>query len=444
MPEITIPCGDESQTLTLPDDWTIQQIAESAQPRADEDWHERLARTLAKPASGPSLPELLAANRQGRIAIILEDVTRHSPLEEILPIVMREVRHAGINDDQVELVFACGMHPEMTARQVADKIGAEWTHLTFRSNAWQDSDSYVPVGKVGRTRVLIDRGVAEADVRIIVSSVSVHLQAGFGGGYKMLFPGCAAQETIRGIHTLGIKKKGQHQLGGTTSDTNPMRRAIDAAGLLVDGNHGATFAVQYLLDGSNCPTAIACGEVIPAQHMLAKQCSTSDGVLINNQADVLITNAYPRDHDLWQSFKAIANTRFACRPDGVIICMSRCEAAMEGMDVPKFPLTPKGLRRFLCLFGSNGISTLILRLLPKLAGDAAFFIRMATQTLQRNPIIMVSPILHAAGKFPGLQVVGTLEDAIEIAKTHLEEGPQRVTVFPTGGTSYPLPSAYDS
>jgi len=144
---------------------------------------------------------------------------------------------------------------------------------------------------------------------------------------------------------------------------------------------------------------------------------------------------------LWQSFKAIANTRFACRRDGVIICLSRCEAAMEGMDVPKFPLTPRGLRRFLKLFGSNGISTLILRLLPKLAGDAAFFVRMATQTLQRNPIIMVSPILHAAGKFPGLQVVGSMEEAIEAAREYLEEGPQRVTVFPTGGTSYPLPTS---
>ncbi len=441
MPEITIPWGDETQTLQLPDDWTIQQVAESAQPRADEDWHERLARTLSKPATGPGLPELLSANRDGKVVIILEDVTRHSPLDEILPIVMREVRHAGITDKQVELIFACGMHPEMTPRQAAEKIGPEWTHLKFRSNAWQDASMYEPVGKVGRTRVLIDRGVLNADVRIIISSVSVHLQAGFGGGYKMFFPGCAAQETIRGIHSLGLGGKGQYQLGGTTSETNPMRHAIDEAGLLVDGAHGATFAVQYLLDAENCPTAIACGEVIPAQQMLAKQCSTSDGVLVDHKADVLITNAYPRDHDLWQSFKAIANTRFACRRDGVIICLSRCEAAMEGMDVPRFPLTPRGLRRFLRLFGSNGISTLILRLIPKLAGDAAFFVRMATQTLQRNPIIMVSPILHAAGKFPGLHVVGSMEDAIALANEYLEEGPQRVTVFPTGGTSYPLPTS---
>ena len=415
MTDITVPWGDETQTFKLPADWTVQQVAESAQPKADEDWRDRLARTLASPAAGKPLPELLAANREGKVAIILEDVTRHSPLAEVLPIVMREVRHAGIADDQVELVFACGMHPEMTARQVADKIGAEWTHLNFRSNAWQDGDAYERVGKVGRVNVMIDRGVLEADVRIIISSVSVHLQAGFGGGYKMFFPGVASQETIRGIHSLGLKKKGQHQLGGTTLDTNPMRRTIDAAGALVDAHHGTTFAVQYLLDANNQPTATASGEVLPAQQMLAKQCSTSDGVLIDHQADVLITNAYPRDHDLWQSFKAIANTRFACRQNGVIICLSRCEAAMEGMDVPKFPLGPRGLRRFLRLFGSNGISTLILRLLPKLAGDAAFFIRMATQTLQRNPIIMVSPILHAAGKFPGLQVVGSMEEAIEAA-----------------------------
>ena len=38
--------------------------------------------------------------------------------------------------------------------------------------------------------------VARADVRILVGSVLPHLQAGFGGGYKLIFPGCSHRETL--------------------------------------------------------------------------------------------------------------------------------------------------------------------------------------------------------------------------------------------------------
>jgi nickel-dependent lactate racemase len=440
MASIDVPWGDEALTLTMPEGWSIQQIAESDGSVAGGPWRDRLARALHEPTAGKPLDQLLSENRKGRIAIILEDVTRHSPLEDILPLVMREIEHVGISHDQVELVFACGMHPMMTAREVAEKIGPAMAHLNWRCNPWHDEDAYVRVGKVGRMDIKIDRGVAEADVRIIVSSVSVHVQAGFGGGYKMFFPGVASIETIRQIHRLGLTGK-QSKLVGTYADQNPMRRAIDAAGQLVDRYHGTSFAVQYLLDDDNQPSYIAAGDVIPVQQMLAKQCSNISGVLLDGQADVVVTNAFPRDHDLWQSFKSVANTRWSCRPDGVVICLSRCEAAMEGMNVPKWPISPKWLRRILQWVGSNAITSLVTRLKPDLASDATFFIHLATQILQRNPIIFVSPILATSGgKFPGLEVVATFEEAVNVARKWVGNGPQRVTVYPTGGTSFALPN----
>ena len=440
MPQLSVPWGHEQLELALPDDWQVEQVASPTAQRASEDWPEHLARALGQPAVGLPLGRLLAARPRARIAIVVEDVTRHSPTPEILDVIMREVRHARIPDERVEVVFACGMHPEMTPDKAREKLGPGLDSVRRRSNPWHDPGAYVHVGTVGKVPVRIDRGVASADVRILVSSVSPHLQAGFGGGYKMFFPGCAAMETIRALHRLGLTRK-PRQLVGLSASANPMRRAIDAAGQMLDAAGGTTFSVQYLLDEQDRPHAIAAGDVLPVHRMLRKRCSVDCGLVVGGQADVVIANAHPRDFDLWQCLKSIPNTMWAARPSGVILCLARCEAGLYGMKVPPWPISPTWTRRLVRLIGPEAVSSLLARVSPTMAGDAAFFVRLAAHTLARNPIVMVSPSLHAAGaSFPGLRIVGSVADGVAAARRRLGEGVQRVVVFPAGGVTYPIPA----
>jgi len=440
MPELSVPWGHDQLELKLPDSWQVEQVASRSVQRAPEDWPERLALALSQPAVGVPLGRLLSARPHGKIAIVVEDITRHSPTPRIIDVIMREVRHARMSDEQVEIVFATGMHPAMSPAQGAEKLGPAVEGIRRRSNPWADEGAYVHLGRIGRVPVRIDRSVAAADIRILVSSVSPHLQAGFGGGYKMFFPGCAPLETIRALHRLGIGRR-PRQLVGLAASQNPMRRLIDAAGRMVDDAGGRTFSVQYLLDDQDLPQAIAAGEVLPVHRMLRKRCSVDCGIVAPGQADVLITNAHPRDFDLWQCFKCIPNTMWAARPGGVIICLARCEAGLYGMKVPPWPLTPTWTRRLFRLIGPEAIASLLTRLMPSMAGDAAFFIRLAAQTLCRNPIIMVSPALHAAGAtFPGLRIVASMDEAIAAAERRLPHGSRRVAVFPFGGVTFPIPA----
>ena len=218
-----------------------------------------------------------------------------------------------------------------------------------------------------------------------------------------------------------------------------MRATIDAGGELLDASGGRTFSIQFLLDHEDRPASISAGEVHPVHRMLRKQCSVACGVVTSRKADVLITNAYPRDFDLWQCFKCIPNTLWAARPNGVIICLARCEAGLYGMKVPLWPLSAGWTRRLFRLLGPEAISSLLTRLVPSLAGDAAFFVRLAAQALCRNPIIMVSPALHASGgSFPGLRVLPTVADAVKQAERFLPAGSRRVVVFPAGGVTFPV------
>ncbi|MCL2701070.1 MAG: lactate racemase domain-containing protein [Phycisphaerae bacterium] len=429
----------EPLPIHLPDEWEMAQVAASSLRPAGEDWPEELARALNQPGTGLPLERLLAARRDERVVLVVEDLTRHSPLDRILPILLREIRHAGVEDSRLEIVFATGMHPPLTADQARAKLGPGCDGIAWRCNPWQDAASYDDVGHVGRVGISVDRGVLRAGLRILVSSVSPHLQAGFGGGYKMLLPGCASLETIRELHRQGIGRS-MRQLVGIDAERNAMRQVIDDGGELIDAAHGKTFVVQYILDEADQPAAISTGEPLPAQRMLAKHAAVSCGVIVPSPGDVLITDASPRDFDLWQSFKGIANTLWAARPGGVIICLTRCPGGMNNVKPPRWPLSPAVTRRAVQLLGPTNLANLVMRLAPHLAGDAAFFIRMATQILHRNWIYMVSPKLADDGAaFPGIRIFATLDDALAAARLQLGPGRQRVVHFPAGGITYPVP-----
>ena len=441
MPTISVPWVDNDLSIKLPADWTLQQTAHSQLSPGQEAWPDRLASALHKPDTARPLEKLLAARPNGRIVLVIEDITRHSPVPRILETVMREIRHAGVSDEQVQVVFANGMHPPMTDDEAAEKLGPEVENLKWRNNPWHDRDQYVSVGSAGKIDYLVDRQVAGADLRIVISAVCPHLQAGFGGGFKMIFPGCSHLDTIRELHRLGLTRRAK-QMVGTDAEKNAMRAAIDTGGKLLDKYGGVTFAVHYMLDDADRPVHIGAGDPISTQRMLAKQCSIACGILTPTPlADVLITNAFPRDFDLWQSFKAVANTRWAARPGGVIVCLSRCEAGLNGMDPPKWPLSAAWTRRIVRWLGPEALCSLMLRMIPRLAGDAGFFVRMGLQTIHRNPIFLVAPTLHETGaNFPGLEVFATADDAFAAAGKLLGSGPQKVIVFPAGGTTFPVPT----
>jgi nickel-dependent lactate racemase len=437
MPELAVPWGDGQLPLALPSHWSLQQVAQPTMRPAEPDWPERLARALGQPEVGLPLQQLLSARRHGQITLVVEDLARHSPLPQILQVLMREIAYARIGPDQVDVVFATGMHPSLTAQQAIEKLGPLAHSLSWRSNSAFDPGAHLRLGQVGPVVVEVDRQVAQADLRVVISSISPHLQAGFGGGYKMLLPGCASLETIRGLHRLGVGRN-PRQWVGTEAHRNPMRQAIDAGGLMLDAQHGKTFAVQYLLDDAGQLAHLAVGEMLAAQQMMAKQCAVSCGIVVDQPADVLITNAHPRDLDLWQGLKAVANTRWAVRPGGVIICLARCAAGL-GMAVPRWPLKPAAARRVVQFLGHDALASMLTRWAPRWAGDAAFFVRLALQAVHRNPILLVSPRLAAAGaRFPALPIYAQVEQAFETADKHLQGRPSKVLVFPSGGTTYPV------
>lgn len=439
-----MPWGQDELTLALPDAWTVAQVATPQVRPAPPDWPQRLAEALTRPDGSEPLGAILAGlRRDARIVLVLEDITRHSPLQQVLPLLLREIDHAGIRDDQIEVLFAAGMHRPMTPEQVREKIGPLADRFRWRCNDYRHRSAHEHVGSVpvpggrGRLEVYLDRALVRADLRLIVSGVSPHLQAGFGGGAKMIAPGCAHVSTISDLHFLGLPRQAR-PLVGTDVASNPMRPLVDAAGDLLDAAGGRTFAVQYLLDERDLPLSIVAGDLRHGQRMLAKLCAAAAGIPIEAPADILITSAWPRDFDLWQSFKCIANTRWAVRENGVIIVLARCPGGMN-MPSPMWPLSPGATRKMIRWLGVRGIVSLVNRLMPGVNHEARFFVQLATETIYRNPILVYAPeLLRRGQRFPGLPLYDDLGKLFADAESRLEIRGRRAIVFPSGGASYPV------
>jgi nickel-dependent lactate racemase len=440
---VRVPWGREELAIGLPADWPVycarpgQGFRASPRPLA-----AMVEAALAAPLGCPPLRQLareVAARppRPGHIAIVVDDHTRHTPVARILPIVMEHLGVGrGVADERIAIHFAGGTHRPMTRRQMADRIGAEPVErFACYNNPLDDPGRYRDLGRTQRgTPVQLSAGVADADLRVLIGSVSAHLQAGFAGGWKMLFPGLASRATISKLHLCGTQRF--RRLIGLSAEANPMRREIDRLGEFVGG---VTFAVQVLPAEGHEPLAVTAGLPVQAQRALTAQGVQRFGCPTPGEADLLVANSFPLEHDLWQGFKCIVNTLFAAREGGVVVALIKADYGSDDMNLPKWTLRRATIRAMLRVTGREGLLSLFARLLPQVQHEAKFFVRFCLGTIRRNDVLIYSPTLSAEGiRFPGLELYDNLPALWARAGKLLGGRTPNVTVFPHGGVCYPL------
>ena len=140
---------------------------------------------------------------------MVDDPSRWTPVREALPIVLRRLHAAGVRREDVTISVGVGRHHAVDAeamrRRLGDSVAAGYRCF---SPPVDDLSAYVDLGSTPQgIPVRIFRPVAEADLRILVGSVLPHLQAGFGGGYKLIFPGTSHRTTLGALHRQGLDGK---------------------------------------------------------------------------------------------------------------------------------------------------------------------------------------------------------------------------------------------
>src|SRR6056297_2449853 len=160
------------------------------------------------------------------VAIVVTDVTRATPDDVLLDVLLDELRDGGVDREQVSVVLGLGLHRPMTDAETADALG---DHADLAEN--HDADESVTVGTVDDCPVELNPTVADADAVVSTGMVEPHQYAGFSGGAKTVVIGAGGEPIIR--HTHGPEMLAHEGVRLGRVDGNPFRETVDRAGDVV-------------------------------------------------------------------------------------------------------------------------------------------------------------------------------------------------------------------
>ena len=178
--------GYDKTTLqyNLPDENLLGVLLPNETPAALTGEAE-VKRALQNPIGTPRLSEIVRPGE--KIAIVTSDITRPMPTYAVLPHVAEELALAGVRDEDVTIVFALGIHREMTPEEMRKAAGEEMFSRFACLNASKDY-THLGVSQNG-TPVDIFTPVAKADRIICLGNIEYHYFAGYSGGSKAIMPG---------------------------------------------------------------------------------------------------------------------------------------------------------------------------------------------------------------------------------------------------------------
>ena len=447
MPSIAIPWGPEGTLeLLLPSEGLFAG-AETCVIRPDtsgalKDYEAALARALDDPVEALRLEDQVTAGSS--VAIVVDDPSRWTPVREALPIILQRLHGAGVRAEDVTISVGVGRHAAVDdvsmKRRVGDEIAGRYRCF---SPPVDDLSAYDDLGKTPQgVPVRVFRPVARANLRIMVGSVLPHLQAGFGGGYKLIFPGTSHRTTLSGLHRQGIGGRtdpagllGEHSAGNT------MRRAIHAAAELL----GPCWSVSHLSAGRGQVLRVVAGSPKRVQDILAEEAVRRLRAPEEGPADLVVAGNHPWPGDPMQSFKVLLHHRAACHSSGVLAGLFWTDP--DEID-RSFPI--KALRRIAATGRWGGWT--IRRLLPMAHGiaraagsPASFMMHWACELAVNRTILVYAPALVARigpqlGPVQLFAEQGDLWQAAAAAITRGRAGntaePVRIRVFPQGGLTY--------
>ena len=322
MAVVTIPYGLKRIDVSVPDANYVETVSpRSKQPTEDEVVAVETA--LDRPIGSARLEEI--ARPEHRVAIVVDDYTRPTPVARILPSVLERLHHAGIPEDKITIVFALGTHRAMTDDEVIAKIGCgpAGRYRVVNSSVHDDADyAFVGASAMGIPVWMLE-AVVSANLRVGIGSIVPHCDVGYSGGGKILLPGVCSAQTVAVNHTKGLDFRGQNLLGAlTTIIREDIEEVVSRIGLHFIANAittgvGATGRSPLL-------HALVCGDYIRAHRAGIPFAQDVYGVPTRQRVDITICSSHPGDVDFIQVAKSIWSGDKMTLPGGDLIVVTPC------------------------------------------------------------------------------------------------------------------------
>ena len=273
----------------VPDSWkvTVHHIAGYRKPVLTP---RQISTAVTSPIGSKPISEL--AKGKKKVCILFDDMTRGTPTYKVIPSILAELKAGGIKDDQIEFICALGAHQAWDRSVLARKVGADimekypvYNHTTFMNCTYLGKTSF-------GTKVEVSTEVMSCDLKISISNIVPHPSYGFGGGGKIVMPGCSSYESIYDHHAVIHAK--QRQMLTKTPDA---KGVFDGNTQPIDAMEFARMAkidysINCLLNEKADVVGIFAGDIGAAHKVAVAAAKEHYRMTDTRDNDISIANAY--------------------------------------------------------------------------------------------------------------------------------------------------------
>jgi nickel-dependent lactate racemase len=417
MVDVWLPYGKSDICARVPARNLLGSIEPKETPGAPDPAGE-VERALSEPIGTKRLSEI--AHADSKVAVVVDDMTRHSPTPLMLPPVLAELNVAGVKDENITVIFGSGTHRAVKPEEAARIIGEETLiRVKTVSHDCKAQDLvYVGTTKTHGNKVLLNRVFAEADVKVLLGDVGFHYYAGYGGGRKSVMPAISCEETIKHNHVMLLNANARTGV----LEGNPVHEDMTEAARLAK----VDFILNIVANSRGEIVKAFAGDLEQAFIEAVKLVDEMYRVTVDRRADIVVVSpgGYPADLNLYQAYKALDNALEVVKRNGIIILVAECPEGHGNQVFYDWMARLDDLKQVEREIKRNFV----------LGGHKAYYLLKA---LQNHPIILVSslPDYYATNIFK-LKTARAVNDALSEA-FKLAGSQARVWTMPHGSFTLP-------
>lgn len=325
---VRLEYGRTGLWVELPDDKVVRKLAyKEVVPLADPA--RALRRVLASPTGTPSLAQLAAGRRDA--CILICDITRPVPNEQILRPMLETLEGAGIPREKILILVATGLHRPNHGPELVEMVGQYiFDNYRIENHDGLSLDQHTYLGESPRgVPMWIDSRYVRADLKIATGLIEPHLMAGFSGGRKLICPGIAALETVKVWHSPAFLEHPKADCG--ILEGNP----VHEENTWIGREAGCDFIVNVVIDAERRPLAYVAGDMVAAFEQGVEFVRSVVRDTVKAPVDIVVTcgAGYPLDTTFYQSVKGMTGALPIVREGGTIVLAA---SMSEGIGSPQF------------------------------------------------------------------------------------------------------------
>jgi nickel-dependent lactate racemase len=316
--QVKLAYGRDGLTVDLPDH---SQVVRTRFVAGAVDEPAMLLAALRQPIQSTPLSRLVQPGN--RVVIVHSDITRATPNDRMLPVLLAELESAGVARKDISLLNGLGAHRPQTDAELRQMLGANVVdRYRCLQHDGKDDANLIALGHTSRGHpVRINRHYLEADVRILTGFIEPHFFAGFSGGPKGVLPAIAGAESVLSNH--GYDMIGHPKATWGITEGNPIWEEMREVALRTK----PTFLLNVTLNSEGRITGVFAGDMLAAHAAGCAFVKQHGMVPVEKPFDVVVTtnNGYPLDQNLYQAVKGMSAASQIVRDGGAIIVAAACD-----------------------------------------------------------------------------------------------------------------------